>query len=37
MGYPSEVFFAGQACSGILFLGTGGQGFFFYPGTWVTV
>ena len=24
MGYPSEVFFAGQAYSGILFLGTGG-------------
>ena len=23
-----EVFFAGQACSGISFLGTGGQGFF---------
>jgi len=28
MGYPSEVFFAGQACSGISFLGTGGQGLF---------
>ena len=28
MGYPSEVFFAGQACSGISFLGIGGQGLF---------
>ncbi|KAG2603728.1 hypothetical protein PVAP13_4NG007101 [Panicum virgatum] len=36
MGYPSEVYFAGQACSGLSFLGTGGQGFF-CPGTWVAV
>jgi len=28
MSYPSEVFFAGQTCSGISFLGIGGQGFF---------
>ena len=28
MGYPSEAYVAGQACSGISFLGTGGQGFF---------
>jgi len=36
IGYPSETYFAGQACSGLLFLGIGGQGFF-YPGTWVAV
>ena len=36
MGYPSEVYFAGQACSSLSFLGTGGQGFF-CPGTWVAV
>ena len=28
MGYPSEAYFAEQACSGFSFLGTGGQGFF---------
>jgi len=36
VGYPSEAYFTGQACSGISFLGTGGQGFF-CPGTWVAV
>ena len=36
MGYPSEVYFAGQACSSLSFVGTGGQGFF-CPGTWVAV
>ena len=29
VGYPSEAYFTGQACSGISFLGTGGKGFFF--------
>ena len=28
MGYPSEAYFAEQACSSFLFLGTGVQGFF---------
>ena len=28
MGYPSEVYFAGQTCSGLSFLGIGGQEFF---------
>ena len=28
IGYPSETYFAGQACSGLSFLGIGGQGFF---------
>ena len=28
VGYTSEAYLAGQACSGISFLGTGGQGFF---------
>ena len=37
MGYPSETFVAGQGCSGISFFGTGGQGFFFCPRTWVAV
>jgi len=32
LGYPSEAYFAGQACSGLLFLGTGGQGFFGHMG-----
>jgi hypothetical protein len=36
MDYSSEAYFAGQACSGFSFLGTGGQGFFF-SGTWVAV
>ena len=36
MGYPSEIYFAGQACSGLSFFDTGGQGFF-CPGTWVAV
>jgi len=36
MGYPPEAYFAGQACSGFSFFGTGGQGFF-CPGTWVAV
>ena len=36
VGYPSEAYFTGQACSGISFLGTGGQGSF-CPGTWVAV
>ena len=28
MVYSSEAYLAGQVCSGISFLGTGGQGFF---------
>ena len=28
IGYPSEAYFAEQACSGFSFFGTGGQGFF---------
>ena len=36
VGYPSATYIAGQACSGISFLGAGGQGFF-CPGTWVAV
>ena len=36
MVYPSEVYFAGQAYSGLSFLGTGAQGFFCL-GTWVAV
>jgi len=31
LAYPSEAYFAGQACSGLSFLGTGGQSFFFLP------
>ena len=36
VGYPSATYIAEQACSGISFLGAGGQGYF-CPGTWVAV
>jgi hypothetical protein len=37
MGYFAATNFAGHGCCGISTLDASGQGFFFYPGTWVSV